>query len=141
MIRTWVGRMSNIFVWFGANPTFYYLISLAALFSFVILAVWVRQPVDEPRFEAAFLAVTFLALFACRWPIFLAPGPLNPDESTWAAEAMKVTVDFAPWRGVDPGTSGPLNVYIPALPALFGARITFASGRIIATCLMGATML
>jgi hypothetical protein len=133
--------MSNVFAWFGANPTYYYLVALTALFSFFTLTVWVPQPGSERRFEMVFVTITFLALFACRWPTFLAPFALNPDESTWAVGALETTLDFAPWRGFDAGTSGPLNAYVPALPALIGAPISFASGRIITTCLIGTAVL
>jgi hypothetical protein len=37
---------------------------------------------------------------------------MNPDESTLVTLARKATIDFAPWRGFDSGTSGPLNSYI-----------------------------
>ena len=133
--------MNQVFAWFGANPVYYHLIALTALFLFVTLAVRNRQAADGRRVELVFLAMTFVTLFACRWPVFLAPFPLNPDESTFATGAIKATVDFAPWRGFNAGTSGPLNVYILALPALFGAPITFASCRIIAALLMGTAML
>jgi hypothetical protein len=133
--------MSTVLAWFGDNPIYYYLTALGALFWFVILAVRVRPTANELRFEMVYLAAIFLALFACRWPTYPVPFSLNPDESTWAAGALKATVDFAPWRGFDAGTSGPLNAYLPALPKLFGAPITFASGRIIATSLMGLAML
>jgi hypothetical protein len=132
--------MDEVFAWVGTHPICYYLTALGALFSFLTLAVGSPQPSEGPRFEVAFFAATFLTLFAWRWPIFLAPVPLNPDESTWATGAIKATVDFAPWHGSNTGTSGPLNIYILMIPALFGAPITFASGRIIATCLLAAAM-
>ena len=74
--------MNNVFAWFGANPIYYYLFALTALFSFVTLAARTRSPAHEPRFEITFLTAAVVALFAGRWPVFLFPGPLNPDEST-----------------------------------------------------------
>jgi hypothetical protein len=132
--------MDNIYAWHAANPFYYYLIALTALFSFVTLAAWTRPRADGLRFEILFHTAAVLTLFAWRWPIYLAPFPINPDESTFAAGALKAHIDLAPWRGFNPGTSGPLNAYILAIPALFGAPITFASGRIIATCLLGAAL-
>jgi hypothetical protein len=121
--------MNPLLPWFGAHPLFFYLIALAALFSFVTLAAWTPQAADGWRFELAFLCGIFATLLAWRWPIFLVPFPLNPDESTWAAGALKALVVFAPWHGFNPGTSGPLNAYILTLPALFGAPIIFISDQ------------
>jgi hypothetical protein len=133
--------MNPLLLWCGSHPVFFYLVALMALFSTVVLAVWSPRAESGRRLELVFLGGVFTTLFAWRWPIFLAPFPLNPDECTWAAGALKALVSFAPWHGFNPGTSGPLNVYIVVLPALFGAPISFASGRIIATCLLGTTML
>ena len=61
---------------------------------------------------------------------------MNIDEGHWAACALKAAQDLAPWRGFDGTTSGPLNSDVLALPALFGAEITFFSTRMIGFALI-----
>jgi hypothetical protein len=134
--------MNSLLAWIGLpNQHFeYYVTALAALFAFSALASSSREWPDK-RFEPLlFLAMAFV-LFAWRWPIFLAPFALNPDEGSLTAYALKATVDFVPWRGFDAGTSGPLNSYILALPALAALPITFVSARITATALMLLTVI
>src|SRR5205807_7672719 len=88
-----------------------------------------------------FLFITGLTLFAFRWPVFIVPFQLGPDEASLTADALKVTADIAPWRNFDAGTSGTLNCYILALPALIGLPIKFTSARIICLLLMLTAML
>lgn len=130
--------MNCAFVWIDIWPAHlgYYLIAFIALFAYVALAALTRNWPERRWFETLFFLAIAFVLFAWRWPVFLAPFALNPDEGSLTAYALKATVDFAPWRGFDAGTSGPLNSYILTLPTLAGLPINFISGRIIATLLM-----
>jgi hypothetical protein len=133
--------MIGICHWFAAHPIAYYLIAFGAICFFLLLALRPGQSgAAKAKNEALLLFSMALALFACRWPIFLYPRPLNPDEGMWVAGALKATVDPAPWRGFDAMTSGPLCTYLLALPALFGWPIGFVSARIIGTASMAGTM-
>lgn len=123
------------------QPIWYYLLAGAALTAFVVLAVIPPPRVSkETAFESAFLLSAWTALFACRWPVFWWPDPLNPDEGAFVACAMKARFDWIPWRGFDAGSSGPLNCDILALPALFGAPIGFFSARVTGLCLIAAAI-
>lgn len=123
------------------QPIFYYLLAGAALTAFVALAVIPPPRVSrESAFEIAFLLSAWLALFACRWPVFWWPDPINPDEGAFVACAMKARFDWIPWRGFDAGSSGPLNCDILTLPALFGAPIGFFSARVIGLSLMAGAI-
>jgi hypothetical protein len=127
--------------WFINYPALYYLFGLAAVFLFVALVVPPDNSSTQKRvFEYALFATVALILFAWRWPMLLWENPMNPDEGWWPAGALKATVDFAPWRGFDGMTSGPLNAYILVLPALLGARISFFSTRVIGLCLLVGTI-
>ena len=132
--------MVTLLEWFGEEPIYYYLIAFGTLLAFLILAARPEQRAHEQRSEVAFLLITGLTLFAFRWPVFIVPFQLGPDEASLTADALKVTADFAPWRNFDAGTSGPLNCYILALPALIGLPINFTSARIIGLLLMLTTM-
>ena len=126
---------------FGEEPIYYYLIAFGALAAFLILAARPGPRLRERRSEIIFLLITGLALFAFRWPVFIVPFQLGPDEAAFVANALKVTADLAPWRNFDAGTSGPLNCYILALPALIGLPINFTSARVIGLLLMLTAML
>jgi hypothetical protein len=133
--------MVTLLEWFGEEPIYYYLIAFGALAAFLILAARPGPRLRERRSEIIFLLITGLALFAFRWPVFIVPFQLGPDEAAFVANALKVTADLAPWRNFDAGTSGPLNCYVLALPALIGLQINFTSARIIGLFLMLTAML
>jgi hypothetical protein len=123
------------------QPISYYLLGGAALTAFVLLATLPRRSASEGKaFDAAFLLSAWMALFTCRWPVFFWPEPINPDEGALIACAMKARVDWIPWRGFDPGTSGPLNIDILTLPALFGAPLGFFSARVTGLCLIAGAV-
>lgn len=119
----------------------YYLVAGVALTAFVVLAV-IPPPraSGETVFEGALLLSAWTALFACRWPVFWWPDPINPDEGAFVACAMKARFDWIPWRGFDAGSSGPLNCDILTLPALFGAPIGFLSARVTGLCLIAGAI-
>lgn len=124
-----------------AQPAGYYLVGAVAIAVFVGLAVAPSGRVmGEAKLEAIFILSVCAALFACRWPIFLWPDPINVDEGYLIANAMKARVDLLPWHGFDAGTSGPLNCDVLALAALFGAEIGFFSARVIGVCLMAGAI-
>src|ERR1700736_2255554 len=123
------------------QPILYYLLGGAALTAFVVLAALPPRRVSrETALERTFLLSAWAALFACRWPIFLWPDPLNPDEGAFIACGMKARVDWMPWRGFDASNSGPLNCDILALPALFGAQMGFFSARVTGLCLIAGAI-
>lgn len=123
------------------QPIIYYLLAAMAIAAFAGLAT-VPSPraLGEAKLEALFIFSMCAALFACRWPSFLWPDPFNVDEGTFIACAMKATVDWVPWRGFDASTSGPLNIYVLILPALFGADIGWFSARVVGLCLIAGAL-
>jgi hypothetical protein len=132
--------MKSAFGWFVANPHIYYIAALTTLLSFAALAISSSKIETLTRkAEWVFLGLGGATVLIWRLPILLWPQPMNIDEGQWAACALKATKDLAPWRGFDATTSGPLNADVLALPALFGAQITFFSTRLIGFALiMGA---
>ena len=124
--------MKALFSWFVATPLLYYCLALSSLLGFGVSAAIGPQGVARKwKSEWLFLVLAAGTVLAWRLPAILWPRPMNIDEGQWAACALKATHDFAPWRGFDGTTSGPLNSYVLALPALFGAPITFFSTRLI----------
>jgi hypothetical protein len=123
------------------QPVIYYLFAGGVIAAFAGLAVIPSQRISGgAKFEVVFLLSACAALLACRWPTFFWPDPLNVDEGTFIACALKATLDWVPWRGFDASTSGPLNCDILALPALFGAEIGFFSARVIGLCLIAGAI-
>lgn len=103
--------MVTLLEWFGEEPIYYYLIAFGALATLLILAARPGPRLRERRSELTFLLVIGLTLFAFRWPVFIVPFQLGPDEASLTADALKITKDLAPWRNFDAGTSGPLNFH------------------------------
>ncbi|HEX4630445.1 MAG TPA: hypothetical protein VH188_05725 [Chthoniobacterales bacterium] len=133
--------MKALFSSLVGHPALYYSTALATLFAFAGLAVWNSEQLAKKRlFEWLFLILAAGTLLIWRLPVMLWPQPLNIDEGQWAACALKATRDFAPWHGFDATTSGPLNADVLALPALFGASITFFSTRIIGQGLLSGAI-
>ena len=132
--------MKSFFSWFVANPHLYYVAGLTTLLSFASFAIGSSKIETLTRkAEWLFLGLAGASVLVWRLPVLLWPQPMNIDEGQWAACALKATKDLAPWRGFDATTSGPLNADVLALPALFGAQITFFSTRMIGLALiMGA---
>jgi hypothetical protein len=84
---------------------------------------------------ALFLGLGLLVIFAGRWHSFFEKGPLNNDEGCLLAEAITALHNPIPWLEFDPNTSGPLNVYVLMLPAIFGLHLSYISTRAIAVLL------
>lgn len=127
--------------WIVAHPFVYYVVGLCTLLWFgTSAAIGLQDGWRKWKSEWIFLALAGCTVLLWRAPTMLWPQPLNIDEGQWAAGALKVTYDFAPWRGFDGTTSGPLNAYVLALPALFGGSITFFSTRMIACGLIVLTI-
>lgn len=133
--------MKSLFSSLVAHPALYYSLALSILFAFAGFAVANVKALGENRkFEWGFLILAGSTLLIWRLPVLLWPQPFNIDEGNWGACALKATYDFAPWRGFDATTSGPLNPDILAFPAIFGAPITFFSTRMIGCGLMAAAL-
>ena len=124
--------MITLLEWFDSNLSYYYVFALASLFVFAALAIFSRRDTSTDfRCEATFLAITALALFAWRWPTFLASYALSPDEGISVAGALKLTADPVPWRGFDSTPDGPLSSYLLALPFSLGVPASFSTARVI----------
>jgi hypothetical protein len=125
--------MKSLLSWVVANPFLYYALGLSTLLGFgASAAIGSGDGRRKWKSEWLFLALAGCTLFVWRCPAIIWPQPMNIDEGHAVACALKATHDFAPWRAFDGTTSGPLNFYILALPALFGVEITFFTTRMIA---------
>ncbi len=131
----------DVLGWISANQQHYTLVSGAAIFAFAGLAAasaFVDDPAGRrahPAAVAFFLGLGLLAIVAGRWPTFFVQDPLNPDEAQMLAQAITALHDPVPWRSFDGTTSGPLNTYVLALPALLGQHLTFFGARVVAVLL------
>ena len=78
---------------------------------------------------ALFLGAVALGLAAWQWPALLVPQQLNPDESSFIAQAHAASVHGLPWRDFDGTTSGPLNTYALLVLHWIGAPFAYATAR------------
>jgi len=125
----------------GVTTLPYHFAAFAALLGFAVFAFAHRRfPAARWNSEWLFLALAGCTVLVWRWPAMFWPYPFNIDEGAFVACGLKATRDLAPWRGFDAGSSGPLNPDILALPALFGADITFFSTRLIGLSLLIAAI-
>src|SRR5262249_4087409 len=85
--------------------------------------------------DIVFLGAALLAVLLGVLPS-LSRDWLSPDEAEVVAYARKLAFDPVFYRSVDAGSSGPLNLYVPPLPAWFGAPITYVSARLTGAVLM-----
>lgn len=76
-----------------------------------------------------FLCAVAAALAAWQWPALLVAQQLNPDESSFIAQAHAASVHGLPWRDFDGTTSGPLNTYALLVLHWIGAPFAFATAR------------
>ena len=59
-------------------------------------------------------------------------GASNVDEAEFTVSATKLLSDPVFFRSTDTGTSGPLNIYPLAVPALFGFSPDYSTSRVVA---------
>ncbi len=114
--------------------TYYWVPGFAALAVTLLLAV---VPVNALRAwrvgrPLLFVAACAVALFALRWPVFLFEHPYNVDETQFTATALGLVKNATLEPFVYATTSGPLNIWLLALPAAFGLEIDLASSRLMA---------
>ena len=85
---------------------------------------------------ASFCLLLAVALPVWRLRSLLYNGEVNVDESQVLAQAMRYRIDPIPWRGVDGGSSGPLNTWIILWAPLLGLKMDYFAARITGlTCL------
>lgn len=118
------------------------LLLSAYLTATVCIIFWIETASVKVNRQAdvAFLATTFAAIFAARFPSFSHATPINVDEALFAANAMRSHFGWTNWGMIDPTTSGPLNSMILTWPHIFGGDITLYSGRITGVLLVCGTI-
>jgi hypothetical protein len=99
----------------------------------------------RPKFETSrrsglvFLLLVFSVVMLARLPLFCYDR-FNPDEAFFLSSAMRMSADPVPYRSVDSGTSGPLNIYLMAVPALLGTSVSYLTSRLIGVGLVFGTL-
>ena len=95
-----------------------------------------RPAARLPRVRAPlFLGLTLATLLAARLPL-LCRDHLGVAEAFLLSSAMRLSAGPVTFRAADSGTSGPLNIYVLAIPAWFGSPLSYVSGRLTAILLM-----
>uniref|UniRef100_Q029U0 Glycosyltransferase RgtA/B/C/D-like domain-containing protein n=1 Tax=Solibacter usitatus (strain Ellin6076) TaxID=234267 RepID=Q029U0_SOLUE len=85
----------------------------------------------------------WVAIAACllywRFPLLLG-GATNVDEAEFSVSATKLLSDPVFFRTTNVSTSGPLNIFPLALPALFGFSPDYSTARVIALVVIFLTL-
>jgi hypothetical protein len=87
------------------------------------------SPTGWWRSFGLFAATLALALPVWRLRSLLYNGEINVDESQFLAQLLRYSVAPIPWRGVDGGSSGPLNTWVLAWAPLLGLKIDYFAAR------------
>jgi len=130
-IDDWILRESPGFLYSGQ---FWALCITPLALAALVSGLWTSGKLPRAR-ALLFPSLMLLTLLAARLPL-LCFDYLNPDEAFLLSSAMRISADPVPYRAADSGTSGPLNIYVLAIPAWFGSTLTYASARITAILLM-----
>ena len=77
----------------------------------------------------------FMATLSVAFPVWrlrslLYSGEINVDESQFLAQLLRYKTDPIPWRGVDGGSSGPLNTWILMWAPLLGLKVGYFAARV-----------
>jgi hypothetical protein len=78
----------------------------------------------------SFLILLAIALPVWRYRSLMYNGEINVDESQLLAQVMRYQTDPIPWRGVDGGSSGPLNTWVLFWGPLLGLKVNYLTARI-----------
>ncbi len=138
--------MKSVFHWLDQHPGFYAVVAIAALLAVMgLLLDTSRRPVDQwPRRPVrawlAWAGIFALMLFAWRWPHLLDPKPLNPDEASFVASAIRLEHDPFFWRSIDNTTSGPLASFPLVAMRLLGLPADYFTARLAAILLNGIAL-
>jgi hypothetical protein len=90
---------------------------------------------EVPAFFWWKVLVLFLGILAVALPVWrlrsvLYNGEINVDESQLLAQLLRYKIDPIPWRGVDGGSSGPLNTWAITWAPLLGLKPDYFAARI-----------
>ncbi|NBV84792.1 MAG: hypothetical protein EBS01_00665 [Verrucomicrobia bacterium] len=77
----------------------------------------------------------FMATLSVAFPVWrlrslLYNGEINVDESQFLAQLLRYKTDPIPWRGVDGGSSGPLNTWVLLWAPLLGLKVGYFAARV-----------
>jgi hypothetical protein len=82
------------------------------------------------RTVALFLLLLAFALPVWRLRSLLYNGEINVDESQLLAQVLRYGIDPIPWRGVDGGSSGPLNTWALLWAPALGLKVDYFAARV-----------
>jgi hypothetical protein len=82
------------------------------------------------RTMGVFLVILALSLPVWRLRSLLYNGEINVDESQLLAQVLRYGLDPIPWRGVDGGSSGPLNTWVLLWAPMMGLKVDYFVARV-----------
>jgi hypothetical protein len=123
-------------VWVLRGQILLFLPVALILMSFMSLRSPLRRVL---RSRALFWVSVAACLLYWRFPLLLG-GAANVDEAEFSVSATKLLSDPVFFRTTNVSTSGPLNIFPLALPALFGLSPDYATARAIVLIVMFLTL-
>ncbi len=120
-----MSESQRVWIQWGLLPLF--LPVVLALLHFVPLRAGVRRILCS---RGLFFCSVAVCLVYWRFPLLLG-GDSNPDEAEFLTASTKLLADPIFFRSIETNTSGPLNIFPLALPALFGISPDYATTRVI----------
>lgn len=131
-------------LWLDAETTRYWAFAWLCFGATVFAALAPAQNsggATPPWNRLLFGALVLLTLAAFRWPVWLDPAELNPDESQTIAGAITLAKFPVYWRDVDGTTHGPFCEYFLLLAHWLGAPLNFVTARVVTTVLQALATL
>jgi hypothetical protein len=104
-----------------------------AIFSVALFQLIAKPEYAERVWWRSF--ILFAVLLAIAFPVWrlrsmMYNGEINVDESQFLAQLLRYKIDPIPWRGVDGGSSGPLNTWVISWAPIFGLKIDYFAARV-----------
>ncbi len=138
-----MNAIQDCLAWLDISPPRYWFLAwtaFAVVAGLALTAPAERRPVCWGH-SVLFAFAVFAALAAFRWPAWLAPGELNPDESQLIAGALTLAKYPVYWEFVDGTTHGPLCELPIVAASWLGAPFDYTTVRILAALMQAGALL
>jgi hypothetical protein len=137
--------LAQVLWWLDADRARFWAVAGLA-FAAAVIAAFLPAGADAApaarRWNAGLFGLAvIIALAACRWPVWLYPKELNPDEAQIVAGAITLERFPVYWKYVDGTTHGPVCEYLLLAAHWLGAPLNYFTARLVGTLLQAGALL